>query len=262
MENWGFGPRLRDKVALISGIGSGQGRVAALLFSRHGAHVVGCDLNLERAEQVAVEARELGGEVLALEANAFDEDDVARWVGTAVARFGRVDVLYNNAALGGFAMVHEMPLESWRRAIQSELDVVFLGCKHAFPHMAATGGGSVINTGSVSALVSTELPGMKGGMAHAAAKAAVVGMTRSLAQEYAAQGIRVNCICPGSIETPSMQLGGFDTPAFRGAILAKVLIPRLGRPEDVAFCALYLASDESSYVTGATFVVDGGWTAV
>jgi meso-butanediol dehydrogenase / (S,S)-butanediol dehydrogenase / diacetyl reductase len=262
MENWGFGPRMRDKVALISGIGSGQGRAAALLFSRHGAKVVGCDLNRERAEEVAAEAQRHGGEVLALEANAVDEGDVARWVGAAVSHFGRVDVLYNNAALGGFGMVHEMPLAEWRRAIQGELDVVFLGCKHAIPHMTAGGGGSVINTGSVSGLVSTELPGMPGGMAHAAAKAGVVGMTRSLAQEYAAQGIRVNCICPGSIETPSMKLGGFDTPAFREAILAKVLIKRLGRPEDIAFCALYLASDESSYVTGATFVVDGGWTAV
>jgi NAD(P)-dependent dehydrogenase (short-subunit alcohol dehydrogenase family) len=258
----GFGPRLAGKVALISGIASGQGRAAALLFSRHGARVVGCDLNRAGAEAVAAQAREHGGGVLALEANAAHEADVARWVALAVERHGRIDVLYNNAALGGFGMVHEMTLEHWDAAVRSELDVVFLGCKHAIPHMIAAGGGSIVNTGSVSALASTLLPGMPGGMAHAAAKAAVIGMTRSLAHEYAPHGIRANVICPGSIETPSMKLAGFDTPAFREAILAKLCIKRLGRPEDVAFCALYLASDESSYVTGATFVVDGGWTAV
>jgi NAD(P)-dependent dehydrogenase (short-subunit alcohol dehydrogenase family) len=257
----GLGPRLLNKVALISGIASGQGRAAALLFARHGAAVVGCDLNRAGAEAVAAQARSNGGDVVAVEANAADEADVARWVDTAVKHHGRVDVVYNNAALGGFGMVHEMALADWQRAIQTELDVVFLGCKHAIPHMPPSGG-SIINTASVSALVSTELPGMPGGMAHAAAKAGVIGLTRSIAQEYAPRGVRANAICPGSIETPSMQLAGLDTPAFREAILAKLCIKRLGRPEDVAFCALYLASDESSYVTGASFVVDGGWTAV
>jgi len=258
----GFGPRLEGKVALISGIASGQGRAAALLFARHGAHVIGCDLNAAGAEAVAAEARERGDDVTAVAGNASREADVARWVGVAAERHGRVDVLYNNAALGGFGMVHEMALADWDAAVRGELDVVFLGCKHAIPLMVGSGGGSIVNTASVSALVSTLLPGMPGGMAHAAAKAAVIGLTRSLAHEYAPQGIRANVICPGSIETPSMKLAGFDTPQFREAILAKTCVKRLGRPEDIAFCALYLASDESSYVTGATFVVDGGWTAV
>jgi len=257
----GFGPRLQDKIVLISGIASGQGRAAALLFARHGAHIVGCDLFGAGAEAVAAEARDAGGNVVAVEANAAIEADVARWVGVAAERHGRVDVIYNNAALGGFGLVHEMALVDWDAAVRSELDVVFLGCKHAIPLMIGRGG-SIINTASVSALVSTELPGMRGGMAHAAAKAAVIGMTRSLAQEYAPHGIRANAICPGAIETPSMERAGFDTPQFRAAILNKLCIKRLGRPEDVAFCALYLASDESSYVTGATLTVDGGWTAL
>ena len=257
----GFGQRLQDKIVLISGIASGQGRAAALLFARHGAHIVGCDLFGAGAEAVAAEARDAGGNVVAVEANAAIEADVARWVGVAAERHGRVDVIYNNAALGGFGLVHEMALVDWDAAVRSELDVVFLGCKHAIPLMIGRGG-SIINTASVSALVSTELPGMRGGMAHAAAKAAVIGMTRSLAQEYAPHGIRANAICPGAIETPSMERAGFDTPQFRAAILNKLCIKRLGRPEDVAFCALYLASDESSYVTGATFTVDGGWTAL
>lgn len=257
----GFGPRLQDKVVLLSGIASGQGRAAALLFSRHGAHVIGCDLYGPGAEAVAAEAHAFGGDVLAVEANAAVEADVVRWMGIAAERHGCVDVVYNNAALGGFGMVHEMSLADWDAAVRSELDVVFLGCKHAIPLMTARGG-SIINTASVSALVSTELPGMRGGMAHAAAKAAVIGMTRSLAQEYAPQGIRANVICPGAIETPSMERAGLDTPAFRAAILDKLCIKRLGRPEDVAFCALYLASDESAYVTGAVMTVDGGWTAL
>src|SRR5262249_45020916 len=114
-----IGPRLAGKVALISGIGSGQGRAAALLFARHRAKVVGCDLNRERAEGVAAEARAFAGELIALEANAIDEGDVERWVGEARSRFGRIDVLYNNAALGGFGMVHETPLRDWHWAIES-----------------------------------------------------------------------------------------------------------------------------------------------
>jgi meso-butanediol dehydrogenase/(S,S)-butanediol dehydrogenase/diacetyl reductase len=264
----GYGPRLHGKVAMISGIGSGQGRAAAVLFAQHGAKVVGCDVDPGRGQAAADEAnaqpraRESGGEVVALQADTFDEDDVERWVREAVGRFGTVDVLYNNAAVGGFGMVHEMTLTEWQRAIQTELDGIFLACKHAIPHLRRTepGASSILNTASVSGLISTLLPRMPGGMAHAAAKAAVIGVTRSLAHEYAPDGIRVNSISPGSIDTPSLSLTGYDTPDFRAAIFEQLCIPRRGRPEEVALLALYLASDESAYVTGANFVIDGGWT--
>lgn len=252
-----MGGRLVGKVACISGIGRGQGRAAALRFAAEGARVVGCDLNAEEGARTAADA---GGSVEFVRANAMEEADVAAWIDAAVTRHGRVDVLYNNAALTLFLPVHEMPLAQWQWAIRAELDVVFLGCKHALPHMMAQGGGAIINTASISALVSTELPGLSGGMAHAAGKAGVVGFTRSLAHEYARYAIRANAICPGAIETPSNPL--LDDPAFRAALQAKIPLGRVGTPDDVANAALFLASEESAYITGQALVVDGGWTIV
>jgi NAD(P)-dependent dehydrogenase (short-subunit alcohol dehydrogenase family) len=264
-----FGPRLAGKVVAISGIGSGQGRAAAILFARHGARVVGCDLNLAPAEAAADEANqaaedsESGGSAVAVLADAFAEADVKGWIDTALDRFGQLDVLYNNAALGDFGLVEEMDLERWHRAIGYELDGPYLGCRHAFPHLRRdpdTRWSSVINTASVSGMVSTYLPGMGGGMAHAAGKAGVIGLTRSLAEEYAPAGIRVNSISPGSVSTPSLGLGGYDTPEFLANVTAKLLMKRRAQPDEIANCALFLASDESAYITGVNIPVDGGWT--
>jgi NAD(P)-dependent dehydrogenase (short-subunit alcohol dehydrogenase family) len=266
----GFGPRLAGKVAAISGIGSGQGRAAAILFAQHGAQVVGCDVDDAAAGAAAGEANAVataassGGGAVPVLADAFVEDDVARWIGTAVERFGRLDVLYNNAALGDFGMLEDMDVERWRRAIGLELDGPYLGCRHAFPHLRRDPGGvwsSVINTASVSGMISTYLPNMAGGMAHAAGKAGVIGLTRSLAEEYAPSGIRVNAISPGSVWTPSLAAWGYDTPEFLANVTAKLLIKRRAQPEEIAQCALFLASDESSYITGVNLPVDGGWTA-
>jgi NAD(P)-dependent dehydrogenase (short-subunit alcohol dehydrogenase family) len=265
----GFGPRLAGKVVAISGIGSGQGRAATNLFARHGAQVVGCDLNREPAEAAADEANraagaaQSGGSAVAVEADAFAEADVRRWIDTALERFGHLDVLYNNAALGDFGLVEDMDLERWHRAIGYELDGPYLGCRHAFPHLRRDPDGSwssVINTASVSGIVSTYLPGMAGGMSHAAGKAGVIGLTRSLAEEYAPAGIRVNSISPGAVWTPSLSMAGYDTPEFLANITAKLLIKRRAQPEEVANCALFLASDESAYITGINIPVDGGWT--
>jgi NAD(P)-dependent dehydrogenase (short-subunit alcohol dehydrogenase family) len=252
--------RLDGKVALISGIASGQGRAAAILFAREGASVVGCDLNTAGGKRTVDEIAAAGGAAEFVEANAMDEDGVRAWVDAAASRFGGVDVLYNNAALTNFVELVDMDLGSWQWAIRAELDVVFLGCKHAIPEMRRRGGGSVINTASISGLVSTELPGLRGGMAHAAGKAGVIGFTRSVAHEYARDHVRANVICPGPIETPSMG-PLLENEAYRDAILSKVLVGRMGKPEDVAYLALYLASDESSFVTAAVFTIDGGWTA-
>ena len=266
-----FGPRLAGKVAAISGIGSGQGRAAAILFATHGASVVGCDVHERHAIEAADEANRAatdagsGGEVVAVTADVFEEDGVARWIGTAAERFGRLDVLYNNAARGDFAMVEDMDLERWQRAIGFELDGVFLGCRYAFPHLRrdpeSKAWSSVINTASVSGMISTYLPNMSGGMAHAAGKAGVIGLTRSLAEEYAPVGIRVNAISPGSVWTPSLAAWEYDTPEFLASVTAKLLIKRRAQPEEVAQCALFLASDESSYITGVNIPVDGGWTS-
>ncbi len=266
-----FGPRLAGKVAAISGIGSGQGRAAAVLFATHGAKVVGCDVHERHATEAANEANRAAasagsdGEVVAVIADVFDEGGVTEWIGTAIERFERLDVLYNNAARGDFAMVEDMDLERWRNAIGFELDGVYLGCRHAFPHLKrdpeSDVWSSVINTASVSGMISTYLPSMGGGMAHATGKAGVIGLTRSLADEYAPVGIRVNAISPGSVWTPSLAEWGYDTPEFLADVTAKLLIKRRAQPEEVAFCALFLASDESSYITGVNIPVDGGWTS-
>ncbi|MCU1457756.1 MAG: hypothetical protein JWL73_1848 [Actinomycetia bacterium] len=262
--------RLAGKVCAISGIGSGQGQAAAILFAAHGAKVVGCDLRAERAHAVADEANAgadaagSGGEVVGIDANVFVEAEAERWITTAVDGFGRLDVLYNNAALGDFGMMEDMSLERWRTAIGYELDGVFLGCHYALPHLRrdpADSWSSIINTGSVSGMVSTLLPGMPGGMAHAAGKAGVIGLTRSLAEEYAPAGVRVNSISPGSIDTPSLALADFDADEVLAAVKEKLLIKRRGRPEEVARLALFLASDESSYITGVNIPIDGGWSA-
>ncbi|MSO78003.1 MAG: SDR family oxidoreductase [Acidimicrobiia bacterium] len=266
-----FGPRLAGKVAAISGIGSGQGRAAAILFATHGAKVVGCDVHGRNAKEAADEANhaataaESGGEVVAVKADVFEEAGVEEWIGTAIERFERLDVLYNNAARGDFAMVEDMDLERWRNAIGFELNGVYLGCRHAFPHLKrdpdSDAWSSVINTASVSGMISTYLPNMGGGMAHAAGKAGVIGLTRSLADEYAPVGIRVNAISPGSVWTPGLAEWGYDTPEFLANVTAKLLIKRRAQPEEVAQCALFLASDESSYITGVNIPVDGGWTS-
>lgn len=266
----GFGPRLAGKVAAISGIGRGQGRAAAILFARHGARVVGCDVDEASAARTADEANRLaldagsGGQVLAVGADVFTEAGAEAWISTALDRFGHLDVLYNNAATTDFAMVDTMDLDRWRRAIGFELDGVYLGCRHAFPHLRRDLAGawsSVINTASVSGMISTLLPGMAGGMAHAAGKAGVIGLTRSLAEEYAPDGIRVNAISPGSVWTEALTGTDYDTPEFLANVTPKLLMKRRAQPNEIAQCALFLASDESSYITGVNIPVDGGWTS-
>jgi NAD(P)-dependent dehydrogenase (short-subunit alcohol dehydrogenase family) len=248
--------RLANKVACISGVaGMGQGRAAALLFAKEGATVVGCDLNEESGKRLESEASDAGLRIEFVPADVTDDASVAAWINLAVSRHGSVDVLYNNAAYTSFALVHEMPTEEWRRAVLGELDAVFLPCKHALPNMIERGRGSIINTASISGLISTELPGLVGGMAHAAGKAGVCGFTRSLAQEYARHGIRANAICPGAVEMVPGLTRESDAEELR-----RIPLGRRGKPEEFAYTALFLASDESSYITGQAIAVDGGWT--
>jgi len=250
--------RLENKVALITGTARGIGRAAALLFAKEGAKVIGCTIhNVEGSKETVRMVQSAGGEMISLEpVDLGDEKQVTKLINLIKDKYGRLDVLYNNASTPRFAPTAEMPLEDWRFTIRNELDLVFIVVKAAIPLMIKHGGGSIINTSSQLAIQAK--PGM-GNIAHASSKAGILGLTTQLALDLAPHGIRVNAILPGLIHTPATQ-PLVDDPVHSKISLDKILLGRFGKPEDIANAALFLASDESSYITGTTLLVDGGQT--
>ena len=250
--------RLAGKIALVTGIGAGIGQGIALMFAREGATVVGCDISPRGAEATVATAQ---GEGLALESihpvDLTKPDDVTRYIDTAAATHGQIDILVNAAAIAPHMnSTADMDYESeWVPTMVGEVDLVFLAVKAAWPHMAKVGGGSIINFASVNALRASTNVGM---VAHCAGKAAVMAMSRQIAVEGGPHGIRCNTIAPGMVKTAATASAGTSSGATAERILQRLLIKRLGEPEDIAYCALYLASDESRWVTGANFSVDGG----
>lgn len=250
--------RLSGKVAIITGTGSGMGRAAAIAFASEGAKVVGCEINAERGKAAVEEVRAKGGEMISLQPVDLSVPDGAkRLVEFALENYGGIDVVYNNAAMAYFDPFPEMTYETFSRTMREEVDIVFHLTREAWPHLIARGGGSVINTGSISARIAA--PG-QGCLAHSSAKAAVVMMTRQLAAEGAPHGIRVNSISPGVIRSSQTEPMLGDSKVMN-SITKNILMKRVGEPEEIAYCAVYLASNESSYVTGSDFVIDGGYTA-
>ncbi len=238
--------KLQDKVALITGAGSGIGRAIALEFAREGAKVLVADLDEAAGRAVADELGAAGGQASFQRCDVTNEDEVRATVQATVDAFGGLDIMVNNAGVAS---------EDWDTTLAVNLSGVYYGCKHAAESMAARGGGVIINLASILGLV-----GIGGADPYVATKHGVVGLTRNFAIAFAGRGVRVNCINPGFIETP-MTRSFTDTQAIRQQIEGQTPMGRWGRPEEVAKAALFLASDDSSYMTGAPLIVDGGWTA-
>jgi NAD(P)-dependent dehydrogenase (short-subunit alcohol dehydrogenase family) len=247
--------RLDGKICVITGAGGGMGREAALLFSEEGAQVCVADLNLEAAEDTAREARD----AFAQQVDVADEASVKAMMDATSERYGGIDVLYNNAGISpnDDASVLDTSAEAWDRVQAVNTKGVFLCCKHGIPHLQQRGGGSVINVASFVAI----LGAATSQISYTASKGAVLSMTRELAVQFARENIRVNALCPGPVETPLLLSIFGDDPAALERRRAHWPMGRLAKPREIVNGALFLASDESSYVTGSTFLVDGGLTA-
>lgn len=253
--------RLAGKVALISGTGGGQGRAAARIFAREGAHVVGCDINAESAAETVALVRADGFEMLSVAPVDLSTPAGAKqWVDAAVEAHGGVDLLYNNASLPKYGPFADMSQDDYGFTIKNELDLLWHSTQQAWPRMVERGGGAILNIASIAAVVGLrDLPQA----AHSASKGAVIGLTRQLAAEGSPVNIRVNCVSPGVINSPPVQeilASGDDNPL--GPVINSTWNRQPGEPEDIAYAALYLLSDEAKWVSGSHLVVDGGSSSI
>ena len=247
---------LKDKVAVVSGAGSGIGRAIALTYAKEGAKVVVADINEEHANETVNMIQENGGEAFAVKADSSKAEENKRLVAAVVDKYGRLDVACNNAGMGGPAKATgDYDPEEWDRVIALNLNGVFYACKYELEQMEKNGGGSIINIASIHGQVAAPKS-----PAYTASKHAVVGLTKNIAVEYAQKNIRCNAVGPGYIETPLLS-ANMDAEALK-AIAAKSPINRLGTAQEVADLVAFLSSDKSSFTTGSYIISDGGYTAI
>jgi len=249
--------RVEGKVALVTGGASGIGRATALTFAREGAKLVIADMNEDGGQQTVHLITEKGGEAIFVKTDVSQTVEVQALISKAVKTYGRLDCAHNNAGIsgGGRALTAEYPEETWHQVIAVNLTGVWLCMKYEIPQMLHQGSGAIVNTASVAGLI-----GGRGLAAYVASKHGVVGLTKTAALEYAHQGIRVNCVCPGVIHTP-MTARGLDDPERRARIIASEPMGRVGTPAEIAEAVVWLCSDVASFVTGHTMTVDGGYVA-
>lgn len=261
-----MGERLKGKVAMVTGAGSigsgmGNGKATAILFAREGARVMLVDLNPEAAEETKHVIDEEGGECIVFKADVSKSSDCKRMVEKCIQTFGRIDILHNNVALGAHGGPVETSEEDWDRVMDINLKSIFLTCKYALPYMEKQGSGAIINISSIGALRASPYPTLT----YAVSKAGVIALTREVALQYAAKGIRTNAILPGLMKTPRIayyykSASDWDVEEMWRRRDAMSPTGKQGEPWDIAYAALFLASDEAKYITGTTLIVDGGIT--
>jgi 2-keto-3-deoxy-L-fuconate dehydrogenase len=244
---------MTGRVAIVTGAGSGIGRQTAVLFAREGARVLAADIDLPAAEETA---RLAGGGMIAVAADVADERSVAALFAACDEQLGALSVLANIAGIGSTTPATDTPLEVWERVFSVNSRGTFLCCKAAIPRMIAAGGGSIVNMASIAGLV-----GLRNRAAYCASKGAVIALTRALAVDHVSDGVRVNCICPGTVDSPWVRRLIDEAGESLDALRARQPMGRLGTPEEVAAAVLYVASDAAAFMTGSALVLDGGLTA-
>jgi NAD(P)-dependent dehydrogenase (short-subunit alcohol dehydrogenase family) len=245
---------LQGKVAIVTGGGAGIGRAISFLFAREGAKVAVADVDLTAAEATLAKIAETGGSALAIEADVTETAGVESMVRATVSTYGHLDVLVNNAGVGTDGDVVELAEQEWQRILDVNLKGVFLCCKYAIPAMKKSGGGSIVNIASTAAFVGGSVS-----CVYPASKAGIVALSKNTALKFASSNIRVNCVCPGHVDTALTYT--LKDPRVKAALVRKYPMGRLGTPEEIANAVLFLASDEASFITGTELIVDGGFTA-
>lgn len=247
--------RLKGKVAIITGGASGIGKATAILFAEHGAKIVVADIDEKGANQTVTDIHETGNEAIYVQTDVTISDNTERMVTETVSTYGKLDILLSSAGIAMRLPVADLPEADWHRCLEVNLTGVYLCAKAAIPAMRRNGGGSIINLSSIYGLVGADVRA-----AYVASKGGVTNLTRGMALDYAEENIRINCICPGFVETP-LVAGVVKTPEEYRKLADRHPMRRLAQPEEIAYGALYLASDESAFVTGIALPIDGGYTA-
>ena len=247
--------RLKDKVAIVTGAASGIGKATATVFAEHGAKVVVADIDEDHANQTVTTIRDAGNKAVYVQTDVTTLDNTERMVQETLNNYGKLDILVSSAGIAMRLPVADLPEEDWHRCLNVNLTGVYLCAKAAIPAMQKNDGGSIINLSSIYGIVGADVRA-----AYVASKGGVTNLTRGMALDYAEDNIRVNCICPGFVETP-LVAGVIKTPAEYQTFADKHPMRRLAQPEEIAYGALYLASDESAFVTGIALPIDGGYTA-